>query len=177
MLRMRFGSFVWPNNPRTYTISCKRQTAVHKVPMGGFVVQDLGRTATVMKGEGEFFGADAYSTFLELLAVFQKGGRGTLVHSVWQTEGAYLTELELTQEPRDNYVAYRFTFCEAPGAAEEPAAGIGQTDGKRFYELREGQTLWTVSNAYGLSMTELLRLNPQIAKPNEVQSGTRVRVR
>lgn len=74
-------------------------------------------------------------------------------------------------------VSYRFTFCEAPGAAEEPTAGIGQTDGKRFYELREGQTLWTVSNAYGLSMTELLRLNPQIAKPNEVQSGTRVRVR
>ena len=177
MLRMRFGSFVWPNNPRTYTISCKRQTAVHKVPMGGFVVQDLGRTATVMKGEGEFFGADAYSTFLELLAVFQKGGREMLVHPVWQTAGAYLTELELTQEPRDDYVAYRFTFCEAPGAAEEPAAGIGQTDGQRFYELREGQTLWTVSNAYGLSMTELLRLNPQIAKPNEVQSGTRVRVR
>ena len=177
MLRMRFGSFVWPNNPRTYTISCKRQTAVHKVPMGGFVVQDLGRTATVMKGEGEFFGANAYDTFLELQAVFQKGGRGTLVHPVWQTAGAYFTELELTQEPRDDYVAYRFTFCEAPGAAEEPAAGIGQTDGKRFYELREGQTLWTVSNAYGLSMTELLRLNPQIAKPNEVQSGTRVRVR
>ena len=177
MLRMRFGSFVWPNNPRTYTISCKRQTAVHKVPMGGFVVQDLGRTATVMKGEGEFFGANAYDTFLKLQAVFQKGGRGALVHPVWQTGGAYLTELELTQEPRDDYVAYRFTFCEAPGAAEEPAAGIGQTDGKRFYELREGQTLWTVSNAYGLSMTELLRLNPQIAKPNEVQSGTRVRVR
>ena len=43
--------------------------------------------------------------------------------------------------------------------------------------LREGQTLWTVSNAYALSMTELLRLNPQIAKPNEVLSGTRVRVR
>ena len=170
MLRMRFGSFVWPNNPRTYTISCKRQTAVHKVPMGGFVVQDLGRTATVMKGEGEFFGADAYSTFLELLAVFQKGGRGTLVHPVWQTAGAYLTELELTQEPRDDYVAYRFTFCEAPGAAEE-AAGDEETNGRRFYELREGQTLWTVSNAYGLSMTELLRLNPQIAKPNEVQAG------
>ena len=176
MLRMRFGSFVWPNNPRTYTISCKRQTAVHKVPMGGFVVQDLGRTATVMKGEGEFFGADAYSTFLELLAVFQKGGRGTLVHPVWQTAGAYLTELELTQEPRDDYVAYRFTFCEAPGGAEE-AAGDEEMNGRRFYELREGQTLWTVSNAYGLSMTELLRLNPQIAKPNEVQSGTRVRVR
>ncbi len=176
MLRMRFGSFVWPNNPRTYTISCKRQTAVHKIPMGGFAVQDLGRTATVMQGEGEFFGAGAYDTFQELLSVFQKGGQQMLVHPVWQTASAYFTELTLTQEPRDDYLAYRFTFCEAPGAAEE-AAGDEETNGRRFYELREGQTLWTVSNAYGLSMTELLRLNPQIAKPNEVQSGTRVRVR
>ena len=40
MLKMRFGSFVWPNNPRTYTLSCKRQTAVHKIPMGGFAVQE-----------------------------------------------------------------------------------------------------------------------------------------
>ena len=39
MLKMRFGSFVWPNNPRTYTLSCKRQTAVHKIPMGGFAVR------------------------------------------------------------------------------------------------------------------------------------------
>lgn len=85
--------------------------------------------------------------------------------------------MTLRRSPKFGRLAYRFTFCEAPGAAEEPTAGIGQTDGKRFYELREGQTLWTVSNAYGLSMTELLRLNPQIAKPNEVQSGTRVRVR
>lgn len=177
MLRMRFGSFVWPNNPRTYTISCKRQTAVHKVPMGGFVVQNLGRTAMVMKGEGEFFGAHAYDTFLELLAVFQKGGRGALVHPVWQTAGAYFTELELTQEPRDDYVAYRFTFCESPGAADAEAAEAETGEGQRFYELREGQSLWTVSSAYGLSMTELLRLNPQIAKPNSVAAGTRVRVR
>ena len=80
MLKMRFGSFVWPNNPRTYTLSCKRQTAVHKIPMGGFAVQDLGRTATVMQGEGEFFGAGAYDTFQELLSVFQKGGQQMLVH-------------------------------------------------------------------------------------------------
>ena len=73
MLRMRFGSFVWPNNPRTYTISCKRQTAVHKVPMGGFVVQDLGRTATVMKGEGEFFGANAYEYVSGIAGGFSEG--------------------------------------------------------------------------------------------------------
>ena len=154
MLKMRFGSFVWPNNPRTYTLSCKRQTAVHKIPMGGFAVQDLGRTATVMQGEGEFFGAGAYDTFQELLSVFQKGGQQMLVHPVWQTASAYFTELTLTQEPRDDYVAYRFSFCEV-GA---------------------GQTLWEICTAYRLSMQALLRLNPQIAKPNSVAAGTRVRV-
>ena len=177
MLKMRFGSFVWPNNPRTYSLSCKRQTAVHKIPMGSYVVQDLGRTATVMRGEGEFFGAHAYDTFLELLSVFQKGGCGTLVHPVWQAQSAYFTELELTQEPRDDYVAYRFTFCEAPGASEECMEENTDAGGKRFCELRAGQTLWTLSRAYGLSMTALLQLNPQIAKPNEVPAGTRVRVR
>ena len=42
--------------------------------MGGFVVQDLGATATVMKGDGEFFRRECpYSTFLELQAVFSEG--------------------------------------------------------------------------------------------------------
>ena len=76
MLRMRFGSFVWPNNPRTYTISCKRQTAVHKVPMGGFVVQDLGRTATVMKGEGEFSARMPTVRFWSCWRFFRRAGAG-----------------------------------------------------------------------------------------------------
>ena len=178
MLGMRFGAFVWPNNPRTYTLSCKRQTAVHKIPMGGYTVQDLGRTAMVMQGEGEFFGTRAYDTFQELLAVFRKGGCQTLVHPVWQTANAYFTELELTQEPRDDYVAYRFAFCEAPdGAGTSVSEGENAlAAGKRFCELGAGQTLWAISAAYGLSMAALLRLNPQIAKPNDVAAGTRVRV-
>ena len=178
MLSMRFGSFVWPNNPRTYTLSAKRQTTVHKIPMAGFVVQDLGRTATVMQGEGEFFGPKAYETFQELLAVFEKGGKQTLVHPVWQTAGAYFTQLQLTQEPRDDYVAYRFTFCEAPDVWQDGQSDgeVAQAGGKRYCELGVGQTLWAVSAAYGLSMAALLRLNPQIARPNQVPAGTRVRV-
>ena len=178
MLSMRFGSFVWPNNPRTYTLSAKRQTAVHKFPMGGYAVQDLGRSATVMQGEGEFYGPRAYETFQELLAVFHKGGSEMLVHPVWQTARAYFTELRLTQEPRDDYVAYRFSFCEAPSTADAGAADMdaAQAAAKRFCEIGAGQTLWAVSVAYGVSMAALLRLNPQIAKPNQVPAGTRVRI-
>lgn len=180
MLKMRYGGFVWPNNPRTYTLTAKRQTAVHKVPGGGFVVQDLGRTAAVMQGEGEFYGPGAYETFQALLAVFQKGGCAALAHPVWSTAGAYFTELQLTQEPRDDYVAYRFTFCEAPGTdgsgmlPDEEKALL--TAGKRYLQMASGQSLWSLCEEYGLTMTELLRLNPQIAKPSQVQAGEQVRV-
>ena len=50
MLRMRFGSFVWPNNPRTYTISCKRQTAVSKRVMADRDAEDPATLGTVSIG-------------------------------------------------------------------------------------------------------------------------------
>ena len=109
---MRYKSFTWPNDPRTYTLSCQRQTALHKIPMGGFVVQDLGRTGTVMRGEGEFFGPNAYDSFRRLLQMFQQQDAGLLLHPMWQTGNAYFTQLRLTQEPRRDYVAYAFEFCE-----------------------------------------------------------------
>ena len=178
MLNMRYKSFVWPNNPRTYTLSCKRQTVTHKVPMGGFVVQDLGVYAAVMQGQGEFYGEGAYEKFQELLQVFQTGGAGLLVHPVWQAGSAYFTQLRLTQEPREDYVAYSFEFCQASmqSGAETGMDLAGTSGGKRYCELSAGQTLWAVCAGYGLSMAALLKLNPEIAKPGSVFPGQRVRV-
>ena len=178
MLNMRYKSFVWPNNPRTYTLSCKRQTVTHKVPMGGFVVQDLGVYAAVMQGQGEFYGEGAYEKFQELLQVFQTGGAGLLVHPVWQAGSAYFTDLRLTQEPREDYVAYSFEFCQASmqSGAQTGMDAVGTSGGKRYCELAAGQTLWAVCAGYGLSMAALLKLNPEIAKPGSVLPGQRVRV-
>ena len=109
---MRYKTFVWPHNPRTYTITYARDTAVHKVPMGVYTMQDLGRNCRVLSGEGEFYGRDAYDIFKMLATVFYSEGPGTLIHPVWQTSTAYFTALSLRQEPREDYVAYAFTFQE-----------------------------------------------------------------
>ena len=55
---MQYKSYVWPHNPRTYTIQYVRKVAVHKVPFGRYAMQDLGLGRRVMKGEGEFIGQD-----------------------------------------------------------------------------------------------------------------------
>lgn len=178
MVKMRYKSFTWPNNPKTYTISCERQTAVHKIPMGSFAVQDLGRTCTVLRGEGEFYGAGAYENYLRLLAVFQSDGAGALLHPMWQSAGAWFTRLSLTQEPREDYVAYSFEFCEASqNEAGTVSDARSAADGrKRYHVMQSGQTLWHVCSSYGIEMEKLLEMNPQISNPNEVSDGERVRL-
>lgn len=109
---MRYKEFTWPHNPEIYTVEYRRQMAAHKVPFGRCVLQDLGYTYRVLKGEGVFTGNDAYRQFQELAAVFQESGPGLLVHPVWQAERAYFVELKVTEEPLPDYVRYSFTFWE-----------------------------------------------------------------
>ena len=97
---MQYKGFVWPHNPRTYSITYHRAVAVHKVPFGRYAMQDVGMSYRVMQGEGEFFGEDAYDTFRALASVFYENGPGTLLHPVWQSAQAYFVDLALAQEPR-----------------------------------------------------------------------------
>ena len=187
---MQYKGFVWPHNPRTYSIRYERQVAVHKVPFGRYAMQDLGLGRRVMKGEGEFFGPGAYDSFRKLASVFYGGGPGTLIHPVWQSASVYFVELTLVQEPRADYVRYTFTFWEdcdkygqgltkkpavsaaAAAVSQAPAAETGQ-----YHTMVQGETLWAVAQAWGITLGRLLELNPQIKNPNTVAAGEKVRVK
>ena len=64
-------------------------------------------------GKGAFVGEQAYEEYKALQALFGDGTCGMLVHPVWGAYKVYFTELEMTQEPKYQYVAYRFAFQEA----------------------------------------------------------------
>ena len=42
--------------------------------------------------------------------------------------------------------------------------------------LQEADTLWSVAQRYGLRMQALLAMNPEIANPNRVRAGQKVRI-
>lgn len=111
---MQFKDFVWPNNPTRFRASYRRRTAVLEHPGAMWQVQELGTQARTFSGEGIFFGENAYETFRRLAMLFYQGGAGVLSHPQWQDALVYLTELELEQEPRENFLRYRFVFVEAP---------------------------------------------------------------
>lgn len=191
---MRYKDYIWPHNPATYSITYERLIASHKVPFGRYYMQDLGLSCRVMRGQGEFFGADAYEEFKRLATVFYGGGPGLLIHPIWQISNAYFTALKLEQAPLPDYVRYSFQFQERyDGYSEELSAlsggvesgkstgGVGasaltaETGGRSaVYTVVSGDTLWGVALRYGVSLSELLAANPGIKNPNLIYVGEQV---
>ena len=183
---MRFKDYIWPHNPKIYTIDYERVMACSKVPFGLYHLQDLGRTCRVMRGEGEFSGPDAYAQFGALANVFYSEGAGVLIHPLWQAASAYFVELRLKQEPRPDYVSYTFTFWEDLNyydAALKKEESAGTASGKadesgatHVHKVVQGDTLWAIAKRYGITLDELLKKNPQIRNPNLIRVGQEVRI-
>lgn len=183
---MRYKEYTWPHNPETYTVEYRRCLAAHKVPFGGYCLQDLGETYRVLQGEGVFAGVGAYEEFQRLEAVFRQEGPGLLVHPVWPAASAYFVSLQLAEEPLPDYVRYTFSFWEdrsgTGGLTEVTSDGTEQTEngssaagGENVcYIVKKGDTLWGIAKQYGVSLTALIAANPQIKNPNLIYPGDRV---
>lgn len=174
---MRYGEYVWPHNPKTYEIDYKRRIVCHKVPFGCYALTDMGRDQRILRGEGEFVGKDAYAQFKKLACMFYLDKPEVLLHPVWQAAPAWFVELKLLQEPRMDYVRYSFEFWECYDGYElsikqvvqqetGAAPGTAQPAERKTHVLQWGDTLWGLARANGLTLTQLLTLNPQIRNPN-----------
>ena len=183
---MRFKNFVWPHNPRVYSITYERKIAVHKIPFGRHYLQSLGQTRRQLRGDGQFVDSRTYHTFKERANMFNEEKSGVQDHPVWNTTTAWFAGLELRQEPRRDYVAYSFEFWEvmSNGNTTElttaAVSGGTQTGGNaqgEWHTVVWGDTLWGLSRRYGEPLNSIIALNPQIRNPNLIYPGQRVRIR
>lgn len=188
---MRYKNYIWPHNPRVYSIDYGKKLVAHKIPYGLYRLQNLGRTNRIMAGEGEFVGEDAYSQFGMLANVFYEDTPGLLVHPLWQVSNAYFVSLRLEQEPRPDYVRYSFVFWEdysqtgdlvlrvtgSTGGTEGGTQSTAASSASQYHRVVKGDTLWALAKTYGLTLSELIALNPQIKNPNLIYVGDEVRVK
>ena len=189
---MRDKDYTWPHNPEVYVVEHQRRLAVHPVPFGQCVIQDLGSSYRVLRGEGVFAGEHAYEQFQQLVHVFRESGPGLLVHPVWQTERAWFASLTVTEEPLPDYVRYQFEFWEdwngyAEGLTQVDVGDTSDGDVEAavrtdsgvetaVYLVKKGDTLWGIAKRYGVSLTALIAANPQIKNPNLIYPGDRVNI-
>lgn len=113
MDKLVFGNYTWFQNPEIYRQKFLCEPVYGKDETGTVVFQEIGPRKRTITGSGCFFGEGAYESFQSLAQQCGRQVPEKLVHPVWGTVNAYLTELEMTQEPRKNYVAYQFAFREA----------------------------------------------------------------
>lgn len=120
MTQMIFETFAFPQNPDKLQHSYSREPIYTKNEDGEQVFSGMGAGRCVITGSGAFTGDHAYDSFRNFLELFEAGTCGTLYDPTWGVYSGYLTGLELTQEPRNNYVAYRFEFTRADAGGAIP---------------------------------------------------------
>ena len=107
------------------------------------------------------------------------------------TTTAWFAALELRQEPRRDYVAYSFEFWEVVGGNNVPTlttrkvetdgtagtADAGSQRGAQWHTVARGDTLWGLSRRYGVALSQIIALNPDIRNPNLIYPGQKVRIK
>ena len=54
---------------------------------------------------------------------------------------------------------------------------LNGSDAKQYYTVKKGDTLSAIAAKYGISLTQIIKLNPQITNPNLIYVGNKVRVK
>lgn len=118
---MKYKIFTWLDNPETFEIYAVREPEYTIDELGNYNYTGLGPMCRIISGSGVFRGGRAYENFNTLLVLMANGVAGDLIHPIWGTISAFLTELTMKSESRQGYVEYTFTFREADETGMIPA--------------------------------------------------------
>ncbi len=166
---MRFDSFEWTHNPCTVEVSHRRRMSQQNTAGGGSFVQGTGCDLKVIKGKGELAGETCLEEYERLCSLFERGHKGLLTLPFMKPFYAYFTDLSLVGEATPDLITYSFEFLEA-----ENSEYSGKKDGTAY--VKEGETLFDIAYRAGVSVDELVHLNPQIKRPDELDMGQEVRL-
>ena len=112
MSKMKYRMFQWPENPEQFGIRAVVEPEYVENDVGGYDYTGMSPMSRVYTGSGVFMGPDAVEYFNALAVLLATRTGGELYHPVWGTTTACLTDLEMTQQSRPDYIEYSFTFRE-----------------------------------------------------------------
>ena len=110
MEKLVYKSFIWPRNPDTYREEWSREGVYHKNDLGDDVFDGMGMKKCTITGTGVLLGETAFEDYRALMELFSQVTAGTLEHPQFGFRQCYFTGFEVTQEPVENCIHYKFSF-------------------------------------------------------------------
>ena len=164
---MRFDGMTLHHNPHTLYVSDSVTVDKEFNAELSAVVKQNGKNPTIVKGEGVFYGENAFEQYLKLKALCEKGSCGILSVSGIYPFYALLYDLKLTCKSIENVVEYVFYFVEVPYGKEISTF-------PQYCIVEENQDLWDISEKHGIAIEKLIACNPQISSLNSVSAGDKI---
>lgn len=130
MDNVRFGEFVWPENPEIITLSTRTDPIYEIDPNGQAQFKAMSEISRFIEVRGVFRGPKAYHALMKLRALLDRREPREFQYSSIGVWHMYLTKLEAEEEDREGLVAYHAAFrgVDAAGCVpplpDEPGAGV-----------------------------------------------------
>lgn len=167
---MSYKNYQWPYNPQSLEIMHQRNLKEQIVPFYGNVIQDFGKSKRIVKGEGIFFGKSCDKDLSLLKEAFDEKGSGILRIPNITPFLASFKSLNIKREAKPSAINYTFEFWEE--FSDDILTSNDFTDD--YHIVKDGDTLYSISAIYNISVDSLLALNKFIKRPDSLIAGQKV---
>lgn len=166
---MRYkGISLWCN-PVSVEITTRRLTSDYTTYGYGEIHSDIGAGCAVIKGVLELRGEHCIDMYADLRKLQKDPGAGILYVPGYQPIRALFTKLKANADATPEKILCTFEFTEENSASEHKPR-------KSIHTAAEGETLFDIAYICGLKVDELLKLNPQIRRPDEIAAGEKIKI-
>lgn len=165
---MRYKGFTFWCNPLSIEVESGRNSATYAFPYSGEKKSDLGEKCRIIKGKGELRGTDCLEQYAKLHALQAEGGAGVLTLPTMEPVKAIFTSLTAVADVTPDTISYSFQFAEVSSEVNESA--------EKIHTVKQGETLFDIAYEYGVSVDSLVKLNPQVKRPDELTEGGEIKV-
>ena len=168
LAQMRFAGFTWFHNPKEIRIIDEKSVGQHLSPDCRCSSRSFGRKCRVIYGTGELYGEDCLKQYRKLYELYCQNKPGILSIPQLPPLYAVFEELVFEEGTVPDVVTYKFKFreCEAKSFDTQ----------KQYHTVKSGETLWDIAYIYGMTVDELVALNPSIKRPDYMKTVERVRL-
>ncbi len=165
---MRFKGFTFWCNPLSVEITSEENVADYSLLYSGEYKDYTGRKCRTVKGKGVLSGKDCTEQYAKLYLLQSQGGKGILSLPFCAPFEALFATLSVLADPTPDTISYSFQFTEV--SSENPEAT------EIIHKVNPDETLFDIAFEYGVTVDSLVKLNPQVRRPDELGMYKEIKV-